>query len=142
MRLSPHFTLAEFTRSDTAKQKGISNTPTPEHLANLRVTAMGMEWVRKALGRPVSISSGYRNPAVNKAVGGVATSDHALGYAADFKATATDAKKIVDAGVVFDQLIHEVSRGILHISFNPRMRMMLLTQVGGPGTPFTSGIRW
>lgn len=146
MNLSPHFTLEEFTRSDAAKKIGNDNEPTPEHLENLKATAEGMELVRTACGNvPVAVSSGYRNPVVNHAVGGVPNSDHALGWACDFTVPPMSlddiAAKIMSAEIPFDQLIKETSRSILHISFNPRMRNQVLTQKGGPGTAFLTGIQ-
>lgn len=139
MNLSPHFTLAEFTRSDSAISMGNPNTPTAAHLANLKVTAAGMERVRVIFGNlSVIVSSGYRNPVVNKAVGGVSNSDHALGFAIDFKVpgfgTPLDvARAISTSGLQFDQLIHERKPNgawWVHISFNPRMRQQRLTYNG------------
>jgi len=88
MKLTDHFTLAEFTASDTARLLKNANAPSAIHLKNLKATAIGMEEVRKLLGdRPIRVTSAYRNPVVNKAVGGVANSDHALGLAVDFTCT-------------------------------------------------------
>lgn len=146
MRLSKHFTLDEFTRSSTAKQLGDDNAPEADHRSALQVTALGMEMVRALLGgKPVRITSGYRNPAVNKAVGGVPTSAHALGYAADFAVSGITpidvARKIADSPLTFDQLILETSRNIVHISFDPRLRREVKTQKGGPGSPVEWGIQ-
>lgn len=147
MRLSPHFTLAEFVRSDTADRLGDANRPTPAHLANLRVTAAGFEVVRDILGGPILITSGYRNPRVNRAVRGTPTSDHPQGWAGDFRHPRRPllecAQLLADAHAArrirFDQLIYEVGRCV-HVSFNPRMRGQVLTQRGGPGSPFTVGL--
>lgn len=149
-RLTDHFTLAEFLVSSTADQLGIANTPTAEHLENLKLTAAGFEKVRSILGDcAIVITSGYRNPRVNAAVGGVANSAHALGLAGDFRAAGFSAlaaaQKIRDAMVAgeieFDQLILETSRRVVHISFDPaRKRNQVLTQAGGPGTPTRSGL--
>lgn len=140
MKLSPHFTLAELTVSDTAKAKGIDNTPTPEHMANLRVTAHRMEAVRRILGRPISPTSGYRNAQVNKLVGGTPTSDHAHGWAVDFKGTLAEAKKLAESLDSFDQIILERNGTLIHISFNPRCRMECLTQRGAAGSSFGKGL--
>lgn len=84
MKLSKYVSLAEVTRSDTAKRKGISNEPTPEHLENLKVISEEVfDKVREYFGVPLFISSGYRSAALNKAIGGSATSDHNLGRALD-----------------------------------------------------------
>lgn len=139
IKLSSHFLLSEFTASDTAKRAGIANTPTPQHLANLTKTAAGMEKVRAILGGfAIFVTSAYRNPAVNKLVGGVSNSDHALGWAVDFKCPKHGtpfevAHTLSRAGLKFDQLIHERKpngQWWVHISFNPRARGELLTYNG------------
>lgn len=143
-QLSPHFSLAEFTRSDAAKRLGDANQPTAAHLANLRLLAAGMERVRAIFSAPITITSAYRNPRVNRAVGGVPNSHHALGLAADFRVGSIPpfnaGRQIAESSLRFDQLILETSRNILHISFAPAMRRQLLTQRGGAGTPFEQGI--
>lgn len=83
-----------------------------------------MEQVRAVLGYPITISSGYRSPAVNKAVGGVATSDHVKGYAVDFTCPGYGSPtKIADAiaksGIPFHQVIDEAGRWV-HLSSNPK----------------------
>lgn len=83
MQLTPHFTLAEFTRSNKAQQLGLENTPTPGALSNLKRTAQMLERVRTHLGAPIIITSGYRGSVLNKAVGGATSSDHLQGLAAD-----------------------------------------------------------
>jgi hypothetical protein len=137
MRLTPHFDLSEFTTSQTASRKGLDNTPPPEVVARLQdVTAPGLERVRSILGKPLLISSGYRSPAVNKAVGGSKTSAHMFGYAADFICpgfgTPLDVcRALVNAGLKFDQLIQEGTW--VHVSFDPRMRQNILTKDGAGG---------
>lgn len=86
VKLSQHFTLAELTASNTAKARGIDNTPPPEHLDKLTLTAELLERVRTLLGCPVIVTSGYRCMQLNLAVGGVTSSDHARGQAADIVA--------------------------------------------------------
>lgn len=86
MQLTPHFTLAELTASSTARREGLDNTPPPELMPRLVRTAEMLERVRSTLGVPVIVTSGYRSQAVNRAVGGVATSDHSQGHAADIVA--------------------------------------------------------
>ena len=84
-QLTPHFTLEEFTLSQTASRMGIANTPTGQELENVHSTARTLERVRGLLAnKPVLISSGYRCPAVNAAVGGSSTSAHMSGLAVDF----------------------------------------------------------
>lgn len=84
--MTPHFSLAELTASATAQRLGLDNTPTPEALQRLALTAAMLERVRAHLGAPIIVTSGYRSRAVNAAVGGVTSSDHAIGSAADIVA--------------------------------------------------------
>lgn len=86
MQLTPHFTLSELTRSTTAQRMGVDNTPTPKALEQLKRTAQMLEGVRSVLSVPVIVTSGYRSPAVNRAVGGATSSDHLQGQAADIVA--------------------------------------------------------
>lgn len=82
--LSKHFKLSEFTRSATASAKKIDNTPSLEIVSNLQQLCIHvLEPLREHSNCPITISSGYRCPALNKAVGGVATSQHMAGEAAD-----------------------------------------------------------
>lgn len=141
MKLSKHFTLDEFCVTQT----GLANEPKPEHMPALLLTAFGFEQVRHILGDvPITFTSVYRNPLVNKHVGGVKNSDHALGYAGDFKPRNMSAKaaaiRLRDSSLVFDQLILERNDSLIHLSFNPRLRMQVLRQPGGPGTPFFAGL--
>ena len=115
-QLSPHFNLKEFVNSDTARKLGIDNTPTLRDIANLRELCVRiLEPLRDFIGEPIKITSGYRCPRLNKAVGGVATSAHIVGFAADIKPTKSTMKdfkeKVLDfftkTGIPFDQVIDE-----------------------------------
>lgn len=140
MQLSAHFTLAEATRSSAADAKGISNTPTELHLKNIQYTASMMERVRAVLGsNPIAVSSWYRNPEVNRIVGGVSNSQHALGLAVDF--TCPKFGNVLDvcmalraSDIPFDQLIWEYGRWV-HIGFCncPKPRRQVLTIREGSG---------
>lgn len=130
MNLSPHFTLAEMTVSETAARRGIDNDPPPDVVERLKHTALGLEAVRTRLGAPIVVSSGYRSPALNAAIGGAQNSDHTRGDAADFicqgfGAPSTIVSALKDSGIQFDQLIEEFGRWV-HISFGPRMRGQVL----------------
>lgn len=134
--LSPHFSLAELTQSDTAARKGLDNTPPPPVLAALTRTALGLEGVRTLLAAPILISSGYRSPQLNKLVGGQPASQHCKGEAADFISPAFGAPaaivaRIVGSGLAFDQVIVEFGRWV-HISFSdaPRRQALVIDSAG------------
>ena len=137
MNLSEHFTLEELTNSSTAQRLGIDNTAPPEVRDNLTKLASGLERVRSILAGGMHIDSGFRCPALNKAVGGVSTSAHTLGYAADFVSPAfgtplTIVRRLaLEPDFPFDQLIQEGTW--VHISFAPTMRLNVLTAhfIGG-----------
>lgn len=131
MNLSEHFTLEELTFSATAQRLLIDNTPPLDIVANLSRAAIGMEKVRELLGdKPIHVDSGYRCPALNRAVGGAANSSHMDGYAVDFICpdfgTPLQIVQAIKDSLQFDQLIVECNRWV-HISFDPRMRGQVLT---------------
>lgn len=85
-QLSQHFQLAEFTRSDTTQRRGIDNTPSLSVVVRLSGLCHNvLEPLRKFAGQPIIIGSGYRSPALNKAVGGVSNSQHMTGEACDIR---------------------------------------------------------
>lgn len=87
MRLSKHFTLSEFLRSEVAARHGIDMTPSDHVVANLtRLANEVLEPIRLAVGGPLIITSGYRPAPLNAFVGGAPASDHMSGRAADFRA--------------------------------------------------------
>lgn len=141
MQLSKHFSLAEATRSTTAQSAKIANTPDATQLAAMTAAALGMEQVRALLGhKSITPTSWFRSRRVNALVGGTATSDHVGGWAVDFSppegwTLLGAAKAIRDSGLVFDQLIMETSRGIIHLSFDPKQRRQVGEQRLGAGTP-------
>lgn len=146
-RLSDHFTLAELTFSAAAARKGLDNTPPPEIVDQLILTADRMEKVRELLGgHPIRVTSGYRSPAVNKAVGGSATSAHRTGHAVDFTCPGFGTPAQVAAHLAkhltgFDQIIEEFGQWV-HVGFGPGQRGQKLTarKVGGK-TKYTPGIK-
>lgn len=139
--LTEHFSTAELTWSSTAARLGIDNTPGLLVLENLLTLAKGLEEIRRLLGVPIHIDSGYRCIRLNAAVGGAKNSAHTGGYAADFIAPAfgTPAKivdTIVASDIQFDQLIQEGTW--VHVSFDPRMRReVLLAHFGIAGTTYS-----
>jgi len=136
-QLTPHFTLEEFTDSQTAARNGIPNVPSvnSQEYKNLQRTAETMELVRTKLGdKPILISSGYRSPQVNAAVGGSKNSAHMSGLAVDFSCPGFGTPKQIckklepimkEFGI--DQLIHEYDTWV-HLGLtNGAPRHMALT---------------
>ena len=120
MNLSIHFTLAEFTASDTAARMGINNDLPLELVPAATVTAELLERIRAHLGEraarpvPLLISSGYRCAALNRAIGSSGTSDHIRAMAVDFRAPAygtplqvSQALAVVVDALNIGQLIYE-----------------------------------
>lgn len=84
MKISENFELKEFTASDTAKLKGIANNPgVGEVKAIENLVTNLLQPLREVYGKRMVINSGYRCPELNKVVGGVVTSQHVKGEAAD-----------------------------------------------------------
>lgn len=137
MKLSDHFTLAEMT---VTQQRGLDNKPSPATVENLKKTAAMMEEVRKALGdKPIIVTSGYRSPEVNRAVGGSPHSEHMTGSAVDFICPGFGSplevcKAIAASGISFNQLIHEFGAWT-HISRSDAPKLQILTIDG-------DGARW
>jgi zinc D-Ala-D-Ala carboxypeptidase len=146
-QLTPHFSLEEMTDSQTAARKGIPNVPpvgSPER-ANLQRTAETMEEVRKLLGdKPILISSGYRSPAVNKAVGGSSSSAHMHGLACDFSCPGFGSPLAICKALephmktlAIDQLIHEFNTWVhLGLRSTPPRHMALTIDNKGTRTGF------
>jgi hypothetical protein len=145
--MTPNFTLAELTVSETAERHGIDNTPTPEHLENLQRLAEFLETVKTALGgKPVMINSAYRGPAVNEKVGGSKSSQHMVGCAADIRIPGMNpdqvCRAIIAADLPFDQLIREfydpakAAGGWTHVSVTntpgstPRKQALIIDKTG------------
>jgi zinc D-Ala-D-Ala carboxypeptidase len=135
MKLSPHFTLEEFCASQTAARLGIDNSLPAGLYPAAKRTVQGLEDVRTLLrSNAIHISSGYRCPALNKAVGSKPTSQHQLAEAVDFTCPTFGSvnqiiEAIVQSKIKYDQLISEYAGnggGWVHISFNDNPRKMAL----------------
>ena len=86
--ISKHITYAEAIHSNTAKRKGIDNTPNPTQLENMKITAEKIfEPLRSWVGGPIKVNSFFRSPELNTAIGGVASSQHCKGQAIDIDDT-------------------------------------------------------
>ena len=119
-----YFTIKELSRSSTAEKLGIDNTPTPEIRAKLNTLISALDKIREQYGKPIIVTSGYRCPELNRAVGGVKSSQHVKGEAADLVGrNDNETRKIFETAKAlgnFDQLLYEKnSKGSIwvHISY-------------------------
>lgn len=143
--ISKHITLKEATYSATGEAKKIDNSPTPEHLANMKLLAEKVfEPLREWYGKPIKINSFYRSKALNMAIPGSSlTSQHSFGQAMDID-TAADNKKLFDYikdNLDFDQLIWEFGTkdnpDWVHVSYKAsgnRKQMLRAKKVNGKST--------
>lgn len=132
-----YFSIKELTKSATAARKGIKNDPSIEECKSL--TALidkVLDPLREAYGKPIIVTSGYRCPKLNAAVGGSASSQHVKGEAADIRSvedTPAENKKLFDLivklGLPYDQLINEYNYDWVHVSFSPRHRRQKMKAV-------------
>lgn len=127
MRLSKNFVLSEIIRSNTARRLNINNAPNKEHLRSLQILIRDLiQPMRDALG-PIRISSGYRNPALNRAIGGSRKSQHCKGEALDIQFW-KDGKMcnkevydwVIEERIEFDQMINEFDFAWIHISLKDK----------------------
>ena len=123
MKLSKNFSLAEIEHSNTAKRLGIKNEMSEEHLANMQNLIDNLiQPLRDGIG-PIRISSGYRSPQLNKAIGGSTRSPHSKAEALDLQFWEKGKMNnkviydwILDSGLEFDQMINEFDYSWIHIS--------------------------
>lgn len=121
-QLTEHFTLEEFTRSATATQRGIDNTPPADAVENLSALCRNvLEPARISFGAPIIVTSGYRCWELNAAVGGKPTSQHTRGEAADIqvKRGLQRLYKLIKKRGVYDQLLYETNGRSewIHVSY-------------------------
>ena len=158
MQLSTHLALAEVMRSETAKRKGISNMPTPEHIENFKKLAENVfQPIRDHFGVPIRISSGYRSAALNKAIGGagktvngvyIPSSQHCTGEAIDIDMDGTTVKNseifnYIKDNLNFDQLIWEFGTDTnpdwVHVSYDSsgkQRKQILVAKRNGSKTTY------
>jgi hypothetical protein len=127
MQISKHLSLAEVSRSETAKRRGINNTPSGEHLENFKKLAENIfEPIREHFGVPIHISSGYRSKELNAAVGGSSSSQHCQGEAIDIDMDGTSITNAeifnyIKDNLEFDQLLWEFGTNTnpdwVHVSY-------------------------
>lgn len=133
--MTPHFSLAELTVTSVRAD----NTPSKAAIDNLKVLAETiLEPARKIIGKPMVITSGYRSPAVNKAVGGAENSQHMIGQAADFIVPGMSAREVClllkGSDLLYHQLIFEnFNGGWTHISWSEAPRRQAFELPSGEG---------
>ena len=144
MVITENFSLSEFEKSETAERLGIDNRIPNEAQLNLRtLCAKVLQPLRDLYGKPLTISSGYRCEELNRAVGGVPTSQHRLGEAADVTCDAECGMRNAellrlwrllisdDSKIEFDQAILYRKKGFIHISYTSKRenrRQMIVTK--------------
>lgn len=120
-----HFSFQEFERSETAYRHGIDNTALEEARRNIAVLVdRVLDPLREAWGKPLTVTSGYRCPELNKIVGGAKTSHHLRGMAADISTGNRVENRrlfqmVLDLKLPFTQLIDEKNFAWVHISLDP-----------------------
>lgn len=117
-----YFTIEELSRSTTAQSKGIDNKPDAGQTASLTALVDNvLDPLREKFGQPIIVNSGFRCPALNRAVGGAATSQHTKGEAADIdtgtRAGNKELYEIIRKELPFDQLIDEKNFSWVHVSY-------------------------
>ena len=96
MKLTRHFSLSEFEASDTARRMGLDNSVPYEYRYRITRIAWFLEKLRWRVSAPIRISSGYRSPALNKAIGGARHSDHMFGRGVDIKVRGMKPSTVID----------------------------------------------
>lgn len=124
-QLTENFALSEFTRSDTARRLGIDNRPPEDALFALwDLAEFVLQPARNALDIPLRVTSGYRAPALNTAIGGSKTSDHMFGRAADIETVPETEDRMwalglhIETRLQFKQLIWEFGGEWIHVSYH------------------------
>lgn len=119
--ISEHITYDEATKSQTGTRLGILNVPNEEQLAAMKVVAEKCFEPARAKFGPLQVDSFFRCPELNKAVGGVATSQHIKGEAIDmFAGSAQKNAELFEwckLNLIYDQLINEFNFSWVHVSF-------------------------
>lgn len=135
-----YFRLSEFLESETAMALGIENFPDWSEVERMKKFANEvLDVIRSHWGQPLLVSSGYRVPELNVAVGGSPTSDHQNGLAVDIKLPSWSKRKIselynlvyelTEKGVIeIDQVIYYRSKKIIHIGVGEKLRRQFIVK--------------
>ena len=147
MKLTDHFTLEELVFSQTAVRDNIENKPSTAEINSLKQLCENvLEPVRIEVGKPITVTSGFRSARLNKAVGGAPDSQHLRGQAADIVcfdvSVKTLFKRIIQKGLPYDQIIYEggKSGAWVHVSFDQarsRREILLATFPVAGGVHYT-----
>ena len=126
MQLTPHFSLEEMVFSQQATRLGINNIPNESHIAALKALCEHiLEPLRNKVGKPIHVTSGYRSPDLNRAIGGAPTSQHMKGEAADIAVEGLNAQALFetirDSDFPYDQLIQEFDNWV-HVSYSVKQQ--------------------
>lgn len=127
------FTIEELCKSSTAQNKGISNVPNSEVIYNLRMLIIFvLDPIRRKYGKPICVNSGYRSPALNKAVGGAKNSQHLKGQAVDITTHSRSGNKrlfeLIRESGCFDELINENNFSWIHVSYNVKKNRKIVME--------------
>ena len=127
MKISDHITYAEAIHSNTAKRKGIDNTPSEVQVLSMKLLAEKIfEPLRKWVGGPIKVNSFFRSVTLNEAIGGVASSQHCKGQAIDIDdvygcKTNAEMYKWIQENLDYDQMIWEFGTDTqpnwIHVSY-------------------------
>lgn len=122
--MGKYFTVNELCKSDTARLKGIDNSPNAIQISNMEELITNvLDPLREAYGKPINVNSGFRCDSLNRAVGGAKTSEHLTGCAADIDVHSKEGNKqlfdlIQKLNLPFRQLIDESNFSWVHVSYN------------------------
>ena len=127
MKISDHITYAEAIHSNTAKRRGIDNTPSEVQVLSMKLLADKVfEPLRKWVGGPIKVNSFFRSIALNEAIGGAASSQHCKGQAIDIddvygRKTNAEMYKWIQENLDYDQMIWEFGTDTqpnwIHVSY-------------------------
>ena len=142
--MSAHFTIEELTFSQLATRRGLHNEPDAAELKNLKRLIATLEQVRALVGKPITVSSGYRSPMINTLVNGSKNSAHVKGLAADITCNGITPKALAllirESNIDFDQVINEGSWVHIGLADGVQRRECLTATFNAGVATYTKGI--